>query len=303
MAVLYGNDFLHIDVAILKSRVTKTGYQSVVFAVLIIILASMLTSHVEYGEVTLSTIYAVQQDNYVLWLLDLMPFIFGVWGQHATSVIANEASNLVLSQTRELRDKTEDLERKANYSSTHDELTGLPNLPLFYDRVEQAIFSANLVNQPLCIVNIDIFNYKEVHDTLGRDASDSLIKQISVRFNSAFETDVNATKTSNTIARIDTNTFSLLLMNVATQQKISAVIKSIDTLLEPEFMVADIKLSVHANIGIVTFPKDGEDVNTLIQRAGIAVYMAQNSNSGHALYDASFDMAHNLSYEVTAEGI
>jgi PleD family two-component response regulator len=110
----------------------------------------------------------------VLWLLDLMPFIFGVWGQYATSVIANETSNLVLSQTRELRDKTEDLERKASYSSTHDELTGLPNLPLFYDRVEQAILSANLVNQPLCIINIDILNYKEVHDTLGRDASDSL---------------------------------------------------------------------------------------------------------------------------------
>nr|WP_315980182.1 EAL domain-containing protein [Aliamphritea spongicola] len=48
-------------------------------------------------------------------------------------------------------------------------------------------------------------------------------------------------------------------------------------------------MACQANIGIVYFPDHGGDVDTLVQRAGIALYVAQNSNKGYALYDPSYD--------------
>jgi EAL domain-containing protein (putative c-di-GMP-specific phosphodiesterase class I) len=46
---------------------------------------------------------------------------------------------------------------------------------------------------------------------------------------------------------------------------------------------------MHANIGIVHFPRHGEDVDTLVQKAGVALHMAQKSARGYALYEVSFD--------------
>lgn len=279
------HQFLQKNIRILKSKASKTAYQSVLFAFLVIILATMLTSFVEFDKITLHNMYEAQKTNYVLWLLNSMPFFFAIWGQYSGDVFTQQAQAMVLEETQALREKADSLEQQANYSATHDELTNLPNKALFYDRANQAILSATLTNQNLSILAIDIFNYKEIHDTLGRNASDSLIKQISVRLSSGFQTN----DTQNTLARIDTNTFSLLCSGPETHKQATLIAKQIQEILEPAFIIDKVKLSAQANIGLVHFPDHGEDADTLIQRAGIALYMAQNSNQGIATYDPSFD--------------
>ena len=77
-----------------------------------------------------------------LWILDCMPFAFGVWGQYSNTRMAYQAGAMIVDQTYELRYKAEDLEKQTAYASTHDRLTDLPTKVLFYDRVERAIVNA-----------------------------------------------------------------------------------------------------------------------------------------------------------------
>jgi diguanylate cyclase (GGDEF)-like protein len=189
---------------------------------------------------------------------------------------------MIVDQTQELRSRAESLEKQANYSATHDLATDLPNRALFYDRVEQAILSANAQNKTLSILLVEVANFKEIYDTLGRNSSDILLKQVAIRLqNVIFETD--------SVARIDGNIFSVLLPGTEYEDAGVFLAKNIHSALEPTFRIERVNLSVHINIGIVNFPEHGEDVDTLVQKAGVALFMANSSHEGFAVYKSSFD--------------
>lgn len=271
---------LLLNVNALKGQASKTAYQGIAIAVASIIIATLIVSFYTSGNISAAGIMHAQQNNVGLWILDTLPFIFGFWGQYSSSIIAYQASAMILDQTAELRTQTATLEKQAAYSSTHDALTDLPNRSLFYDRVEQAILSANNQNKSLSILLFEIENYKDVYDTLGRNSSDLILKQIASRLQGAFKFQEN-------IARLEGNTFSILIND--SQLDTLRIAKNIQQSMQTAFVVERLQVAVHTATGIVHFPEHGEDVDTLVQRAGVALYMARNNKEGYAVYDPSFD--------------
>lgn len=282
MILSIANNLLSENVRILKSEVTRTAYQGVAIAVVSIIIATLLVCFYQTGSITINGIIEAQRNNFALWVLDIVPFIFGFWGQYSGSIIAYQASTLIFDQTQELRNKAEDLQKQATYSATHDILTALPNRGLFYDRVEQGILSANHQNRLLSILLVDVENFKEVYDTLGRNSSDQIVRQISSRLQ-------GVVLGTDKVARIDGNVFSILLTDPTEEKEAELLAHHIQKALEPAFVVERLSISIHANIGIVHFPIHGEDVDSLVQKAGVALYMASSSNEGYAVYEPSFD--------------
>lgn len=276
------NNTFSDNVRVLKSEVSKTAYQGVAVALASIVIATLSVCFYQNGEISIDGIINAQKNNFALWILDIVPFVFGVWGQYSGSIIAYQASALIFDQTQELRNRAEDLEKQANYAVTHDALTDLPNRGLFYDRVEQAILSANNQNRLLALLLIEIANYKEVYDTLGRTSSDQIIKQISSRLQ-------GVVLGADSVARIDGNIFSILVSDLTDDKEMDLLAEHIQKVLESAFVVERLSVPVHANIGIVHFPLHGEDVDTLVQKAGVALYMATSSNEGYAVYEPSFD--------------
>ncbi len=278
----FAKNLLGDNVRVLKSQVTKTAYQGVAIAISSIVIATLILSYYYTGEISLNGIVKAQSVNFGLWVLDTVPFVFGFWGQYSSSIIAYQAGAMIFDQTQELRSRAETLERQANYSATHDLATELPNRALFYDRVEQSILSANVQNKPLSILLIEIANFKDIYDTLGRNSSDLILKQIATRLqNVVLETD--------SVARIDGNIFSLLLPDIDSDDSAVLLAKHIQNAMEPSFKAERLNLAIHSNIGIVNFPEHGEDVDTLVQKAGVALFMAGKSNGGYAVYEPSFD--------------
>ncbi len=282
MLLTVASNLLSENVRILKTEVSKTAYQGVLIAIGSIIIATCMVSFYETGEVSLQGIVNAQKTNFALWILDSIPFVFSIWGQYASSIIANQAGVMVFDQTQELRNKTENLEKQTRYVITHDPLTDLPNRALFYDRVERAIFSANNQNRLLSILLIEIENFKEVCDTLGRNSSDIILKQISTRLQ-------GVSSERDGVAKIDGNVFGILLADISDFAETEQMAQYIQKTMELPFVVDRLKFAVHSNIGIVRFPEHGEDVDTLVQRAGVALDMARMSNKGYALYEPSFD--------------
>ena len=275
-------DHLGHNVALLKSKVSKNAYIGVLIAVVSMFPATVLAAHYQSGAITLETIILVQKSNFVLWAVYIMPFLFAFWGQHSTSIIVHEAGAMVFAQTQSLRLRADGLEEKMNYSATHDQLTDLPNKALFYDLVKRSIRITRGGEYELAVVIIEIENSKEIYDTLGRNSNDMVTKQIATRLK-------GIVSSSDSLARLDSNMFSLLLVDIDGRKKIEKVAKNVFKALDINFVAARVALRVEVNIGIVQFPQHGDDVDTLVQRAGVALHVAQNSQHGYAFYESSYD--------------
>ncbi|SJM89806.1 putative bifunctional diguanylate cyclase/phosphodiesterase [Crenothrix polyspora] len=282
MDVTNASNLLSNNVKLLKGEASKTACQGVLIAIASIIIATCLVSFYVNNSVSVESLLAAQRNNIALWMLDGIPFVFGMWGQYSSSIMAYQAGALIFDQTQELRNRTIDLEKHTNHVSTHDLLTDLPNRALFYDRVARTISSANSLTKQLSVLLIEIENFKDVYDTLGRNSSDLILKQFAVRLQGT------STEYDN-VAKIDGNVFGILISNIENTYEAEQLAKHIQKAMEATFMVDRLQVGMHANIGIVHFPKHGEDVDTLVQKAGVALHMAQKSAKGYAIYEPSFD--------------
>ncbi len=96
---------LLLNVEALKGHASKTAYMGAYIAVVSIVIATLLVAYMASGEVSIDSIVKAQQSNFGLWVLNALPFVFMIWGQYSSSIIAYHAGAMVLEQTSELRSK------------------------------------------------------------------------------------------------------------------------------------------------------------------------------------------------------
>ena len=271
------------NVSLMRSKASRHAIIGVLIAVAAIVVATLVSDYLNHGSISFDGIYQTQKNNYVLWVLDVLPFIFAFWGQYTSSIIAYEASAMVSEQTEELRRQTSDLERKVMHDSTHDNLTGLPNRSLLLDRMQQAIGVAHRTEQNLALLILDLDHFKEVNDTLGHYHGDLLLKQVALRLQ-------NALRPSDTVARLGGDEFAIFLSTLKSSDDIKVILRKVKKVFDAPFQLkGDMPLSVKCSIGVTTFPEHGRDVDTLMQRADIAMYVAKNSQRDYLVYSAKFD--------------
>ncbi len=270
------------NVQLLKGKASKYAVYGVFIALIAITIATALVSYYNTGTVTLAGIIQAQAENKALWLLDFMPFFFAFWGQYVSSMMAYEASAMVIDQTSELRAHTTALEQQAMHDVTHDHLTDLPNRVLLRDRLEQALNAAQHAKGLLAILVMDLDRFKEINDTLGHYNGDRLLKQVAARLQ-------GAVKDTDTVARLGGDEFAILLPKVVALREAAEVARKIGKALQAPFGLEGLKLDVQASIGIAVFPQHGPDADTLLQRADVAMYMAKQQKSGYVVYDPKLD--------------
>jgi diguanylate cyclase (GGDEF)-like protein len=183
-----------------------------------------------------------------------------------------------------LRRVTDRLRRQLNeieHLALHDSLTGLPNRRLFRDRVEQSLLWAKRTGNTVAVLIIDLDRFKEINDTLGHQSGDALLRELGARLRGLLrETD--------TFARLGGDEFGVVLPQDR-EARVVEVIDRIGTALAEPFVLHGLSLSVEASIGVSVFPRDGEDVDTLIKRADVAMYVAKETYSGVEVYEAERD--------------
>ncbi len=168
------------------------------------------------------------------------------------------------------------------HQALHDSLTGLPNRVLFHDRVEQAIESARRHDTGAVVMVMDLDHFKEINDTLGHYHGDRLLQLVGDRITSVL-------RSEDTVARLGGDEFAVLLPSVPDRTFALSIADKILTGLRSTFEIDGLGLEVGASIGIACFPQHGEDKETLIQRADIAMYVAKSDKSGAQLYETEQD--------------
>ncbi|MBI5559053.1 MAG: EAL domain-containing protein [Deltaproteobacteria bacterium] len=274
---------LKSNVHIMKARVTKYAVYGVIIAFMAILAATLLNSYLQSGEISLAGILKAQKTNATLWILDAMPFIFAFWGQYVSSIMAYEASTMVIDQTNELRSQTAALEYQASHDATHDQLTDLPNRILLRDRLDQAIHvGLREENRKIALFILDLDRFKEVNDTLGHYNGDRLLKHVALRLK-------GTVRGSDTLARLGGDEFAILLPLIKENHDVLVVLKKIQQAFTSPFTLEGLKLDVQASMGVAIFPDHGRDVDTIMQRADVAMYAAKQDNQGYAIYSTDLD--------------
>ena len=172
------------------------------------------------------------------------------------------------------------------YRALHDSLTSLPNRTLLLDRIEHGIHIAKREAHKLSLLILDLDDFKEINDTLGHLAGDHLLIEVGARINQVLR-DVD------TVARIGGDEFSILLPHTDEEQAIVTSKKILSSFSET-FEVEGVDISITASIGIAIYPEHGQDVQTLLRYADIAMYVAKRNKLGFGVYNEKDD-EHSIS--------
>ena len=161
-------------------------------------------------------------------------------------------------------------EERMQQMASHDALTGLPNRSLLSERLNQALVAAERNQQIIAVLFIDLDHFKQINDTLGHDAGDQVLCQIAEKI-------AVLLRKSDTLCRLGGDEFVLLLPAIArTEDAMLVADKIIGSLAEP-ITLDDTSFRITPSIGISCYPADGQDTETLLKHADIAMYRAKEN--------------------------
>jgi diguanylate cyclase (GGDEF)-like protein len=176
---------------------------------------------------------------------------------------------LLISQGR-----GEELQIKA----TTDDLTGLANRKHFNDQVDAAIAASDGTPTSFGVLLIDLDHFKDINDTLGHQYGDDFLADLGPRL-------AERIGEGGLVARFGGDEFAILpSVRTENMAALTAIVEDVMACIREPVKFDDITLEADASIGVARFPHDGQDAQTLLRRADIAMYSAKAERDGHRFY-------------------
>jgi diguanylate cyclase (GGDEF)-like protein/PAS domain S-box-containing protein len=165
----------------------------------------------------------------------------------------------------------------------HDPLTGLPTRTLLRDRLEVAIERAKRSGDRLAVMMVDLDNFKRVNDSLGHQAGDTVLCEISRRLK-------NSVRKSDTVARMGGDEFVVLLPDLRSPTDVHDICQKLLTAIAQPIRIGKHEIIVTTSIGVSLFP-DCDDVDALFKNADFAMYSVKaRGRNGFKVYTPGLGM-------------
>ena len=170
--------------------------------------------------------------------------------------------------------KLEKEHKASTRAASYDPLTELYNRNLFISLAEQSLLRAKRNKFCYAVLFIDLDRFKKINDTLGHHVGDLLLKEVSRRLK-------GCTRESDIVSRFGGDEFVVMLTEMVREQDISSVVKNItSTVSKPCPDLDGHQIITSPSVGISVYPRDGEDIETLLLNADAAMYKAKKSGRG-----------------------
>jgi len=176
----------------------------------------------------------------------------------------------------------------------YDLVTGLPNRAQLNEQLNHTLHLASRHELKFALLFLDLDHFKQVNDTLGHDAGDELLKQVSTRLTGVVrESDVVSSSdyraeeqgSQHIVARLGGDEFVVLLGHVNRAEDAARVAERIAQTICNPFDISGQSVSITTTIGISVYPSDGHDGESLMKSADIAMYHAKESGrNGYQFY-------------------
>ncbi|UVW30169.1 EAL domain-containing protein [Massilia sp. H6] len=169
-------------------------------------------------------------------------------------------------------------EQRIRHLAHHDDLTGLPNRSLLRDRLGQAIRDAQRKGGSVGLAFIDLDGFKLINDGLGHNAGDELLKVVGARMGRCL-------RRNDTLARFGGDEFVILLPDLSGDpMAITPLLEKVRQAVTEPVEVEGQEVQVSCSMGVVLYPRDGVDANTLMMNADAAMYRAKENKDSFQFY-------------------
>jgi diguanylate cyclase (GGDEF)-like protein/PAS domain S-box-containing protein len=199
---------------------------------------------------------------------------FGEWRQleaHVSDLRADRHIRGIVLNARDVTERVR-LEQELMHQAFHDGLTGLANRALFRDRLDQSLSRSARTGESLAVLFVDLDGFKQVNDTLGHDAGDQLLEEVSRRFTTAI-------RPSDTLARLGGDEFALLLEEADETLSVTVAERLLER-LSKEIVLAGREMSLGASVGVVVHGGGAGKSEELMRHADLAMYAAKKGGRG-----------------------
>jgi len=207
-------------------------------------------------------------------LASVWPWLALGFGIVISLILAGQFEAMRRRRDRALR-LAADLNRQSalnRHQALHDPLTGLANRTLFHDRVEQAILRGRRTGEGTAVMMIDLDRFQEINDSLGHESGDLLLQALARRLSSRI-------RASDTFARLGGDEFGVLAHNIRDPETALALAHKIRQEIAEPLDIGGLEIEVDAGVGVAVHPQHGNDVDTLLRHADIALYRSKELHS------------------------
>ncbi len=181
---------------------------------------------------------------------------------------------VILRRSDELDDA---LEADASDRQFVDTLTGLPRTSVFREQLEQMLADCRLRERGLAVVAMDIDDFDALNRSLGREIGDTVLRQSAQRIERYL-------RGSDSFTRLGNDAFVLIVADVDTREHADTIANRVDESFAEPLDICGQTIQVTPSSGIALFPVDGEDADTLLQNARVALNEARLSGKKSRQY-------------------
>jgi diguanylate cyclase (GGDEF)-like protein len=178
--------------------------------------------------------------------------------------------------------KTASISREKEHQALHDSLTGLPNRKMILAELASRLDQARRLHTNVAFCLLDLDRFKEVNDTLGHQVGDRLLAVVAQRIQGAL-------RPNDIVARLGGDEYAILLDPVRGPDAAIEVAQRVREALTRPFHVEGMLFELEASIGVAVSPLHGEDVDPIVRRADVAMYLAKEERTGVEIYVADRD--------------
>lgn len=170
------------------------------------------------------------------------------------------------------------LEERLDHLAYYDALTGIPNRTLFVDRLSQGIARSQYNKKIIVVLVVDIDLFKFINEAYGFTVGDDVLKAVTKRL-------LESVRGGDTVARLGSDDFGILLLDVAEPEDIILVVKKIMDTISLPLKVEGEEIVLTAGIGIAVYPNDGQNEQDLMKSVDIALSKAkQQGRNNYQFY-------------------
>jgi len=184
-----------------------------------------------------------------------------------------DANRLLEQKVQQRTEELSNANQHLQFLATHDNLTGLPNRFLFFDRLDQAIKKSRRQKQLFALLFLDLDNFKRINDSFGHATGDVVLQKVAVYL-------AETVRDSDTVARLAGDEFTIILDNVRSIENVEAIAGKTTRAISQTIETPQAEIVMTASIGISLFPDHGEDAETLLRKADKAMYLIKAGDKG-----------------------